>query len=90
MSNDVQQRHERQIALDVQDDPQPVPEILYDMYTCTTCQRQCSTYRGLLSHRRQAHDQESALAVRVGSNKCYACHRECPSRVAHLAPYRRT
>eukprot|EP00971_Amphidinium_carterae_P344896 6485558-Amphidinium_carterae.3 len=85
MNNDVQQRHDRQLALDIQEDAQPVPEILHEMFTCTTCQKQCSTYRGLLSHRRQAHNQESALAVRVGSNICYACHGEYPSRVAHLA-----
>eukprot|EP00971_Amphidinium_carterae_P333030 6467509-Amphidinium_carterae.1 len=85
MSNDVLRRHERLITLEVPDDPRPVPEILYEMYTCTTCQKQCSTYRGLLSHRRQAHGQESALAVRVGTNRCYACNGEYSSRVAHLA-----
>eukprot|EP00971_Amphidinium_carterae_P313842 6237438-Amphidinium_carterae.1 len=39
-----------------------------DVYACDMCDCLCSTYRGLMSHRRQAHRVESTLACRVGSN----------------------
>eukprot|EP00971_Amphidinium_carterae_P302712 6014985-Amphidinium_carterae.1 len=63
----------------------PPPIIPEDWYKCNECDKSCGTYRGLLSHRRQAHRTESALAERVGSNVCFACHGEYSSRVAHLA-----
>eukprot|EP00971_Amphidinium_carterae_P043312 852259-Amphidinium_carterae.1 len=53
-------------------------------YQCHICQKFFGTYRGLLSHRRQAHQADSALARRVSSNVCAACHGEYTSRRAHL------
>eukprot|EP00971_Amphidinium_carterae_P337093 6473756-Amphidinium_carterae.1 len=85
MEVDIRERRSRLMTAEPPPEPQPVPEVLYEMYACDSCPRQCSTYRGLLSHRRQAHGQESALAMRVGSNVCFACKGECTSRVAHLA-----
>eukprot|EP00971_Amphidinium_carterae_P052869 1041193-Amphidinium_carterae.1 len=64
MAIDIRERQARMLVAEQPPEPQPVPEILYEMYSCSSCSRQCSTYRGLLSHRRQAHRQESALAMR--------------------------
>eukprot|EP00971_Amphidinium_carterae_P194331 3856022-Amphidinium_carterae.1 len=53
-------------------------------YKCSTCEKVFGTYRGLLSHRRQSHKVESALATRVGSHACAACKGEYGSRKDHL------
>eukprot|EP00971_Amphidinium_carterae_P329059 6461322-Amphidinium_carterae.2 len=54
-------------------------------YQCHICQKSFGTYRGLLSHRRQAHQADSSLARRVSTNVCAACHGEYTSRTAHLS-----
>eukprot|EP00971_Amphidinium_carterae_P178333 3537853-Amphidinium_carterae.1 len=59
-----------------------VEEIDYQRHLC---QKWFGTYRGLLSHRRQAHQADSSLARRVSANVCAACHGEYTSRRAHLA-----
>eukprot|EP00971_Amphidinium_carterae_P017468 344447-Amphidinium_carterae.1 len=65
--------------------PPPPPVEVTEIYSCSHCERKCSTYRGLLSHRRQAHKVESALATRVATNVCFACHGQFDNRVSHLA-----
>eukprot|EP00971_Amphidinium_carterae_P195783 3885151-Amphidinium_carterae.1 len=56
-----------------------------EKFECNVCGKTFNTYRGTLSHRRQARKFESTLATRVASNVCACCNAEFASRPAHLS-----
>eukprot|EP00971_Amphidinium_carterae_P322818 6416382-Amphidinium_carterae.1 len=89
LDRDVRSRNERMSTQDICNQIPQVQNLAQEMYSCDQCLRQCSTYRGLFSHRRQAHHAahgtESALAPRVGTNVSFAWQGDYPSRTAHLA-----
>eukprot|EP00971_Amphidinium_carterae_P011494 226216-Amphidinium_carterae.1 len=87
MEIDVHQREQRLRAQEYQPPPPQIePQLLIeDGFRCNHCEKLFLTYRGMLSHRRQAHGEDSALAARVRDNVCFACNGQYESRVAHLA-----
>eukprot|EP00971_Amphidinium_carterae_P185622 3685632-Amphidinium_carterae.1 len=55
------------------------------IFPCFFCGKEFSTFRGMISHRRQAHKSDSGLSARVKDTTCISCGAQFETRQAHLA-----
>eukprot|EP00971_Amphidinium_carterae_P161028 3193026-Amphidinium_carterae.3 len=86
LKNDVDSRHTSMMQ-----DPPEVHQIevseeaFGDVFPCFFCGKEFNTFRGMISHRRQAHKSDSGLSARVKDSTCISCGAQFETRQAHLA-----